>query len=155
MTIFPFANPSCRILEYCTSPVLPLYFPAVPRQPTGRSGAAAFGMPLPLAPLTATGDARDPPTMRTACVVVAATVTVMWWRGARSSWRSSWFALFLSLPFLCVLMGLLLCGGGACQGRGGRGDREYTDRMHHWRLFATTIFAPPLSCSTTPASPTS
>ena len=42
-------------------------------------------------------------------------------------------------------MGLLLCGGGACQGSGGRGGRGYTGRMHHWRLFATTIFAPPLS----------
>ena len=29
-------------------------------------------------------------------------VTAMWWRGAWSSWRSSWCALFLSLPFLCA-----------------------------------------------------
>ena len=58
-----------------------MYFPCYP---TG-SGAAAFVMPLPLAPLTATGDARDPTTMRTACVVAAAMVTAMWWRGAWSS----------------------------------------------------------------------
>ena len=63
-------------------------------------------MPLPLAPLTATGDARDPTTMRTACVVAAAMVTAMWWRGAWSSWRSSWCALFLKSPELGLFLTL-------------------------------------------------
>ena len=102
-------------------PAFPCTSPAVPRQPTG-SGAAAFGMPLPLAPLTATGDARDPTTMRTACVVAAATVTAMWWRGARSSWRSSWFALFLSLPFLCA-DGFAVVRWGCMSGPWGKGGQ--------------------------------
>ena len=39
------------------SPSLP------PCQPTGSPGAAVFGMPMPLAPLMATGDVGDPTTI--------------------------------------------------------------------------------------------
>ena len=110
---------------------------------------------MPLASLMANGDAWDAITLR--IVAAAASVTATRPRGGRSQEGEILVRTLMSFfrCLLCVLMGLLLCGGGACQGRGGRGDRGYTGRMHHWWLFATTIFAPPLSCSTTPASPTS
>ena len=98
-------------------------------------------MPLPLAPLTATGDAGDPTTMRTACVVAAATVTATWWRGARSSWRPSWCALFLSLPFLCA-DGFAVVRWGCMSGpwwKGGQGVYPYTRQMHYWRLFESCL----------------
>eukprot|EP01048_Picozoa_sp_COSAG05_P008574 COSAG05_NODE_659_length_8055_cov_3.528406_6_plen_84_part_00 len=77
-------------------------------------------MPMPLASIMANGDAPDAITL---CIVAA---VAGGHRKGNLGAHSSFRCLF------CVLMGLLLCDGGACQGRGGRGDRGYTGRMHHW-----------------------
>ena len=93
--------------------------PVFPCQPTGRPGAAAFGMPMPLAPLMATGDVGDPTTMRTAWVAAVAAVTARRPRGGRS-WEAE--ILVRTRPFVAhsALMVLLLCvwAGAACRRRG-------------------------------------
>ena len=91
---------------------------------------------MPLASLMANGDAGDAITLR----IVAAATTVTATR-PRGGWSKEGEILVRTRPFaafFCVLMGLLLCGGRCMSGQGERGDRWYTGRVHHWRLFAAT-----------------